>query len=190
MKFFKDELKKIRAFVFDVDGVLSHQSQNLTPDGELIRTSCTKDGYAIMYAIRKGYIIAVISGGGAPGVRERLEKLGVRPEDIYLKVANKTEALAEIEQRYSLDKEAIMYMDECGLRPDEVMYMGDDIPDYKVMTQVGLPVCPLDACEEIKSVARYISDITGGDGCVRDVISQVLKAKGDWMDTNCYVKSM
>ena len=140
MKFFKDELKKIRAFVFDVDGVLSHQSQNLTPDGELIRTSCTKDGYAIMYAIRKGYIIAVISGGGAPGVRERLEKLGVRPEDIYLKV--------------------------------------------------GLPVCPLDACEEIKSVARYISDITGGDGCVRDVISQVLKAKGDWMDTNCYVKSM
>ena len=177
MKFFKDELKKIRAFVFDVDGVLSHQSQNLTPDGELIRTSCTKDGYAIMYAIRKGYIIAVISGGGAPGVRERLEKLGVRPEDIYLKVANKTEALAEIEQRYSLDKEANMYM-------------GDDIPDYKVMTQVGLPVCPLDACEEIKSVARYISDITGGDGCVRDVISQVLKAKGDWMDTNCYVKSM
>ena len=177
MKFFKDELKKIRAFVFDVDGVLSHQSQNLTPDGELIRTSCTKDGYAIMYAIRKGYIIAVISGGGAPGVRERLEKLGVRPEDIYLKVANKTEALAEIEQRYSLDKEAIMYM-------------GDDIPDYKVMTQVGLPVCPLDACEEIKSVARYISDITGGDGCVRDFISQVLKAKGDWMDTNCYVKSM
>ena len=177
MKFFKDELKKIRAFVFDVDGVLSHQSQNLTPDGELIRTSCTKDGYAIMYAIRKGYIIAVISGGGAPGVRERLEKLGVRPEAIYLKVANKPEALAEIEQRYSLDKEAIMYM-------------GDDIPDYKVMTQVGLPVCPLDACEEIKSVARYISDITGGDGCVRDVISQVLKAKGDWMDTNCYVKSM
>ena len=177
MKFFKDELKKIRAFVFDVDGVLSHQSQNLTPDGELIRTSCTKDGYAIMYAIRKGYIIAVISGGGAPGVRERLEKLGVRPEYIYLKVANKTAALAEIEQRYSLDKEAIMYM-------------GDDIPDYKVMTQVGLPVCPLDACEEIKSVARYISDITGGDGCVRDVISQVLKAKGDWMDTNCYVKSM
>ena len=177
MKFFKDELKKIRAFVFDVDGVLSHQSQNLTPDGELIRTSCTKDGYAIMYAIRKGYIIAVSSGGGAPGVRERLEKVGVRPEDIYLKVANKTEDLAEIAQRYSLDKEAIMSM-------------GDDIPDYKVMTQVGLPVCPLDACEEIKSVARYISDITGGDGCVRDVISQVLKAKGDWMDTNCYVKSM
>jgi len=83
MKFFKDELKKIRAFVFDVDGVLSHQSQNLTPDGELIRTSCTKDGYAIMYAIRKGYIIAVISGGGAPGVRERLEKLGFKVDRTF-----------------------------------------------------------------------------------------------------------
>ncbi len=177
MNFFKEELKKIRAFIFDVDGVLSHQSQNLTSEGELIRTSCTKDGYAIMYSIRKGYIMAVISGGGAPGVRERLEKLGVKSEDIYLKIANKMEALEEIRQRYSLKKE-------------EIMYMGDDIPDYRVMTQVGLPVCPLDACEEIKSIARYISDIPGGEGCVRDVIAQVLKARGDWMDTSCFVKSM
>lgn len=177
MGFFKDELKKIRAFVFDVDGVLSHQSQNLSPEGELIRTSCTKDGYAIMYAIRKGYVIAVISGGGAPGVQERLVKLGMKPEDIYLKIPNKLEALGEIVQRYAL-------------KPEEIMYMGDDIPDYNVMTQVGLPVCPLDACEEIKSVARYISDIRGGDGCVRDVIAQVLKARGDWMDTGCYVRSM
>ena len=173
MKFFKDELKKIRAFVFDVDGVLSHQSQNLTPDGELIRTSCTKDGYAIMYAIRKGYIIAVISGGGAPGVRERLEKLGVRPEDIYLKVANKTEALAEIEQRYSLDKEAIMYM-------------GDDIPDYEVMQLVGLPCCPADAVPEIKSVATYISPHKGGYGCGRDVIEQVMKAQRKWFGEEAF----
>lgn len=177
MVFFKDDLKKVRAFIFDVDGVLSHQSQNLAADGELIRTSCTKDGYAIMYSIRKGYIVAVISGGGAPGIRERLEKLGVNSRDIYLKVANKVEALEEIKQRY-------------GLCQEEIMYMGDDIPDYNVMTQVGVPVCPLDACEEIKSVARYISDIKGGDGCVRDVIGQVLKARGDWMDTSCYVKSM
>ena len=177
MAFFKDELKKIRAFVFDVDGVLSNQEMNLTPDGELIRTSCTKDGYALMYCIRKGYIVAVISGGGAPGVRERLEKLGVKEGDIYLKVANKTLALKEIMERYSLKSE-------------EVMYMGDDIPDYVVMTMVGLPVCPSDACEEIKSVARYISDIEGGRGCVRDVIAQVLKARNDWMDTDCYVRSM
>lgn len=177
MGFFKDELKLIKAFVFDVDGVLSRQSQNLTSDGELIRTSCTKDGYAIMYSIRKGYIVAVISGGGAPGVRERLEKLGVKAEDIFLKVANKVEALHEIMQRYELQAE-------------EVMYMGDDIPDYRVMTMVGVPVCPLDACEEIKSIARYISDVKGGEGCVRDVMAQVLKARGDWMDTSCYVRSI
>ncbi len=177
MAFFKDELKKIRAFIFDVDGVLSHQVMNLTPDGELIRTSCTKDGYALMYSIRKGYIVAVISGGGAPGIGERLEKLGIKQEDIYLKVANKVIALQEIMERY-------------GLQAEEIMYMGDDIPDYTVMTMVGLPVCPLDACEEIKSVARYISDVKGGEGCVRDVIAQVLKARGDWMDTTCYVRSM
>lgn len=177
MAFFKDELKKIRAFVFDVDGVLSHQDMNLAPDGELIRTSCTKDGYAIMYSIRKGYIVAVISGGGAPGIGERLEKLGLKKEDIYLKTANKTVALQEIMERYNL-------------QASEVMYMGDDIPDYMVMTMVGLPVCPVDACEEIKSVSRYISDIEGGKGCVRDVMSQVLKARGDWMDTSCYVRSM
>ncbi len=177
MGFFKDELKKVRAFVFDIDGVLSRQTQNITADGELIRTSCTKDGYALMYAIRKGYVIAIISGGGAPGVRERLEKLGIMPENIYLKVANKVEALEEVMHNYRL-------------APEEVMYMGDDIPDYVVMNRVGLPVCPSDACEEIKSVAQYISDIKGGEGCVRDVISQVLKAKGDWMDTGCYVRSM
>lgn len=177
MGFFKDDLKKVRAFIFDVDGVLSHQAQNLAPDGELIRTSCTKDGYALMYCIRKGYVVAVISGGGAPGVRERLEKLGVKEEDIYLKASNKLEALEEIVNRYHLQK-------------DEILYMGDDIPDYNVMLQVGIPVCPLDACEEIKSISRYISDMTGGNGCVRDVIAQVLKARGDWMDTHCYVKSM
>lgn len=177
MGFFKDDLKKVRAFIFDVDGVLSLQTQNLTPEGELIRTSCTKDGYALMYCIRKGYVVAIISGGGAPGVRERLEKLGVKSEDIYLKVANKLEALDEIVGRYGLQKE-------------EMVYMGDDIPDYNVMTRVGIPVCPLDACEEIKSISRYVSDLTGGNGCVRDIIAQVLKVRGDWMDTSCYVKSM
>ncbi len=177
MAFFKEKLKSIRAFIFDIDGVLSHQAMEITRYGELMRTSCTKDGYAIMYSIRKGYVIAVISGGGAPGVRERLEKLGVKTEDIYLKIADKTKALEEIAQRYSLKNE-------------EILYMGDDIPDYNVMQIVGIPVCPLDACEEIKSIAQYISDIKGGDGCVRDVISQVLKAKGDWMDTTCHVRSM
>ncbi len=175
MAFFKEELKKIRAFVFDVDGVLSHHDMSLSPEGELIRTSCAKDGYALMYSGKKGYRIAVISGGGAPGLRERLEKLGIR--DIYLKVANKVEVLEEWMHKYDLKKE-------------EILYMGDDIPDYEAMLRVGLPVCPADACEEIKSISRYISDVSGGMGCVRDVISQVLKVRGDWMDTSCYVRSM
>lgn len=175
MAFFKEELKKIRAFVLDVDGVLSRQEVALSEEGELIRTSCAKDGYAIMYSGRKGYIIAIISGGGSPGLQARFEKLGIK--DIYLKVANKVEALQEIMEKYALEKE-------------EIMYMGDDIPDYNVMEMVGLPVCPADACEEIKAISRYISDLDGGTGCVRDVISQVLKARGDWMDTKCYVKSM
>ncbi len=175
MMFFKEELKKIKAFIFDVDGVLSHQDMNLSPEGELIRTSCTKDGYAIMYSIKKGYIIAVISGGGAPGVQERFTRLGIK--EIYLRIENKVDALKDIMQKYNL-------------QPEEIMYMGDDIPDYNVMKMVGLPVCPIDACEEIKIISKYISDIEGGKGCVRDVISQVLKAKGDWMDTTCYVKSI
>lgn len=175
MGFFKDDLKKVRAFVFDVDGVLSRQEVSLSADGELIRTSCAKDGYAIMYSGKKGYVVAIISGGGSPGLEERFRKLGIK--DIYLKIADKVEALEDLMQKYDL-------------QPEEILYMGDDIPDYNVMTRIGVPVCPADACEEIKSVSRYISDIPGGMGCARDVIAQVLKARGDWMDTKCYVKSM
>ena len=175
MAFFKEELKKIRAFVFDVDVVLSRQEVSLSPEGELIRTSCAKDGYALMYSGKKGYILAIISGGGSPGLEERFKKLGIK--DIYLRIENKVKALEELISKY-------------GLKPEEIMYMGDDIPDYNVMTRVGLPVCPADACEEIKAISKYISDLNGGMGCVRDVIAQVLKARGDWMDTSCYVKSM
>ncbi|MDR1414749.1 MAG: HAD hydrolase family protein [Odoribacteraceae bacterium] len=171
---FKDDLKRIKTFIFDIDGVFSRQEMNITPKGELIRTSCARDGYAVMYCIQKGYLVCIISGGSAPGVRERFERLGV--EDIYLEVENKVEALNELVIKRNLDLE-------------NAMYMGDDIPDYNVMKMVGIPVCPADACEEIKSISRYISDAAGGAGCVRDVISQVLKAKGEWMDTRCYVKA-
>ena len=169
------DLSRIKAFAFDVDGVLSPDTIPLHPSGEPMRIVNIKDGYALQFAAKMGYPIAIITGGRAEAVRKRFEGLGLN--HVYMGAAVKIEIFKK-------------WLDECGLCPDEVMYMGDDIPDYKVMTQVGLPVCPLDACEEIKSVARYISDITGGDGCVRDVISQVLKAKGDWKDTNCYVKSM
>ena len=112
MKLFKEELKKVEAFAFDVDGVFSRHEMNITPEGDLIRTSCTKDGYAMMYCTKKGYPVCIISGGQAPGVRERFEKLGVK--DVYLGVANKVEALNEFLQKYNLN-------------PENVMYMGDDI---------------------------------------------------------------
>ena len=139
MKLFKEELKKVEAFAFDVDGVFSRHEMNITPEGDLVRTSCTKDGYAMMYCVKKGYPVCIISGGYAPGVKERFNKLGVT--EVYLGVANKVEALNEFLEKYNLN-------------PENVMYMGDDIPDYNVMTIVGMPVCPADACEEIKSVAR------------------------------------
>jgi 3-deoxy-D-manno-octulosonate 8-phosphate phosphatase (KDO 8-P phosphatase) len=171
---FKDDLKQISVFIFDVDGVLSRQEMNVTPGGELVRTACARDGYAVMYCLKKGYTVCVISGGSAPGMRERFERLGV--EDIYLDVENKVEALND-------------FITRRDVKLENVMYMGDDIPDYNVMRMVGLPVCPADACEEIKAISRYVSDAAGGAGCARDVISQVLKARGEWMDTRCYVKA-
>ena len=162
---------------FDVDGVLSTNNVYLSDDGDgqPQRTANIKDGYAMQLAVKCGLKLAIITGGRSAAVKKRYENLGV--QNVFAGISVKIACFQH-------------WLETENLKPEEVLYMGDDIPDYKVMTQVGLPVCPLDACEEIKSVARYISDITGGDGCVRDVISQVLKAKGDWMDTNCYVKSM
>jgi len=175
MAFFKEELNNVKAFIFDIDGVLSKHAMEISEDGELKRTSCAKDGYALMYSCKKGYPVGIISGGGGPGIRERLEKLGVK--DIYLRVSNKLEALAEFLKKHNLEAK-------------DVMYMGDDIPDYELMKVIGLPVCPKDAVHEIKNISAYISDTKGGDGCVRDVIEQVLKAQGKWMDTKCHVRSM
>jgi 3-deoxy-D-manno-octulosonate 8-phosphate phosphatase (KDO 8-P phosphatase) len=157
-----------------MDGVFSRHEMNITPRGELIRTACARDGYAVMYCLRKGYKVCVISGGSAPGTRERFERLGV--EDVYLDVEDKVVALND-------------YIARRDVKLAEIMYMGDDIPDYNAMKMVALPVCPSDACEEIKEISRYISDAPGGSGCARDVIAQVLKARGDWMDTSCHVKA-
>lgn len=175
MEFFRDELKKVRAFVFDVDGVLSSHMCALGNDGDMIRTSCAKDGYALMYSVRKGYVVAIISGGGTEGLQRRFEKLGIK--EIHLKIADKVKVLEK-------------FMGDYNLEPEEIVFMGDDIPDYEAMRRVGFPVAPLDACEEVKSIARYISDRKGGEGCVRDIVEQVLKARGDWMDTGCRVRSM
>lgn len=160
------DLKKIRAVVFDVDGVLSAETITLSADGEPLRTVNIKDGYAIQLACKRGLRVAIITGGNTAAVRKRYEGLGV--EDVVMGAGVKMVAYEELLRKYALSD-------------DEVMYVGDDIPDYEVMCRVGCACCPKDACREVKSVSLYVSDRTGGNGVGRDVLEQVLKAQGKWM---------
>lgn len=160
------ELAKIRALIFDVDGVLSRQTIDLHPSGEPMRTVNIHDGYAIQHAMKCGLIIGIITGGNTEAVRRRYEGLGVK--DVVLSASVKVEKYDELLQKYNLNE-------------DEVLYMGDDIPDYEIMSRCGLPCCPADAAPEIKAISKYISPLNSGEGCGRDVISQVLKVKGRWM---------
>jgi 3-deoxy-D-manno-octulosonate 8-phosphate phosphatase (KDO 8-P phosphatase) len=160
------DLTTIKAIIFDVDGVLSSNVIPLHVSGEPMRTANLKDGYAIVQAVKKGLIIAIISGGRAEAVRKRFEELGVLY--IYLGASNKRKDFED-------------FLEKTGLKPYEIAYMGDDIPDYEVMQMVGLPACPADAAFEIRSIAKYISHKNGGEGCGRDLIEQILKAQGLWM---------
>jgi 3-deoxy-D-manno-octulosonate 8-phosphate phosphatase (KDO 8-P phosphatase) len=169
---FKEKLAHVKAFAFDVDGVFSNASIYLHPTGELMRSMNIKDGFAINYIIRKGYPVAIITGGDTESVRVRFEKLGVK--DIYMRSRNK---IVDFED----------FLARRGLKAAEVLYMGDDLPDYEVMKQVGVPVCPADAADEIKGVAMYISDRDGGSGCVRDVIEQVLRVQGKWLEPDAFI---
>lgn len=164
-KSYKEYLEHITTFVFDVDGVLTDGTISLTTSGEMLRTMHTKDGFALKTALLSGYKVCVISGGSNEGVRERLRGLGIT--DIYLGAHNKIEQLNH-------------YFDLHGIKAENVLYMGDDIPDYPVMKLVGLPTCPQDAVPEIKAISKYVSHKNGGKGCVRDVIEQVLKVQGKW----------
>ena len=155
----------IRTFVFDVDGVLTDGSLILHPSGEMLRTMNIKDGYAMQWAVKRGYGVWVITGARSEAVRSRLQKLGVH--EVHIGIESKTEMLQDIVAR-------------TGSALNECLYMGDDIPDYEPMQLCGLPCCPADAVEEIKSVSKYISPVVGGCGCVRDVIEKVLKLRGDW----------
>ena len=159
------DLKKIRAIIFDVDGVLSAETITLHPDGEPMRTVNIKDGYAIQLAMKLGLRIVILTGGKTESVRQRYRGLGV--EDVYMGCSVKLKTYDEFLAKYNLTD-------------DEVMYMGDDVPDYEIMQRVGCPVCPADACPDIKAVSLYISDKQGGYGCGRDVIEQVLRAQGKW----------
>ena len=169
-----NQLSQIKAFIFDVDGVLTDGLVHVTETGEQLRRFSIKDGYALQLAVKRGYPIAIISVGRSQSVVSRLKGLGI--QDIYIGVDTKNDAFEEF----------LLIHD---LQAEEVMYMGDDIPDYPVMQQVGLPVCPADAAEEIKAISKYISPIKGGAGCVRDVIEKVLKVQDAWMDEHPSAKA-
>ncbi len=165
MSNFKEDLMKVKAFAFDVDGVLSAQIIPMHPSGEPMRTANIKDGFALQLAVKLGYPIAIITGGNTEAVKNRYENLGI--QDIYMSASKKMVQLND-------------WMSKRNLRPENIMYMGDDLPDYPVMKEVGVPVCPADAVEEIKSLCKYISHKNGGEGCARDVLEQVLRAHKQW----------
>ena len=164
---YKQLLPKINTFIFDVDGVLTNGMLTIMPDGELVRHMNVKDGYAMKTALNKGYRICIISGGTNKAVKSRLAALGI--QDIYLGAHDKIKQYNELVDKYDL-------------KPENVIYMGDDIPDYPVMEKVSLPCCPNDAVPEIQNISKYISNKKGGEGCVRDVIEQVLRVQNNWED--------
>jgi 3-deoxy-D-manno-octulosonate 8-phosphate phosphatase (KDO 8-P phosphatase) len=168
---FKEGLAGIKAFIFDIDGVLSLQTISLNVFGVPNRTVNLRDGYALQLAVKKQYHIGIISGSNSKAYLKRLNALGVT--DIYLGSRTKTDNYNSFKYKYSL-------------KDSEILFMGDDIPDFEVMKLAGVPVCPSDADSEIKQVASYISDKKGGEGCVRDVIEQVLKVQGKWMNDDAY----
>lgn len=165
------DLTKIKAFVFDIDGVLSSQTISLSSSGEPLRTANIHDGYAINLAIKSGYGVAIITGGSSEAVRVRYAALGVK--HIYMKSSVKMKDFTHL-------------LDNTDFKPEEMVYVGDDIPDYEVMQQVALPVAPADAAPEIKDIATYISPRKGGFGVARDIIEQVLRAQGKWMDKEAF----
>lgn len=160
------DLRLIRAIIFDVDGVLSAETITLSAEGEPLRTVNIKDGYAIQLAMKMGLRVVILTGGKTEAVRLRYERLGV--EDIYMGCAVKVKTYDEFLEKYQLDDA-------------EVMYMGDDVPDIEIMRRVGCPVCPQDACSDVKDICLYVSPCRGGYGCGRDVIEQTLRAQDKWL---------
>lgn len=160
------DLQKIKAVIFDVDGVLSAETIGMDSDGMPVRTINIKDGYAIQLARKMGLRVAIITGGSSEAIYKRYAYLGM--DDIYMKCAVKIKTYEEFADKY-------------GLADEEVIFMGDDIPDLEVMRRVGCPCCPSDACAEVKEVSVYVSQKRGGFGCARDVLEQVLQAQGKWL---------
>ncbi|WP_318639869.1 KdsC family phosphatase [Flavobacterium ardleyense] len=165
-KNYKIVMNGISTFIFDVDGVLTDSAVHITSTGEMLRIMNIRDGYAMKAAIESGYNVCIISGGSNEGVRVRLHNLGIK--DIHLGASDKVKIFKE-------------YINLNNIDPSQVLYMGDDIPDYHVMQLVGLPTCPQDSVSEIKNLSKYVSHKNGGKGAVRDVIEQVMKTQGKWL---------
>nr|WP_317631808.1 HAD-IIIA family hydrolase [uncultured Flavobacterium sp.] len=166
-KSYKEIMNDITTLIFDVDGVLTDGKVHVTTSGEMLRIMSIKDGYALKTAVDAGYKVVVISGGSNEGVKTRLKNLGL--SDIYLGTPNKVDTFNK-------------FIEENNIKAENCLFMGDDIPDYHVMQLVGLPVCPQDAAPEIKNISKYISHVQGGNGCARDVIEQIMKVQGKWMN--------
>ena len=167
---------KIKAFAFDIDGVVTDGGILCIPGGDLLRVYDAKDSFAVRMAAMNGYPVAVITGGSSLSIRERMVTTGLKPEDVFLHSRNKMDEFRIFCERYSL-------------QPEDVMYFGDDVPDIEVLQVCGCGVCPSDAVEEVKAAADYISPFPGGKGCLRDTIEKVMKAQGRWVfDTDVYRK--
>jgi 3-deoxy-D-manno-octulosonate 8-phosphate phosphatase (KDO 8-P phosphatase) len=162
---FKEEIAKVTTFVFDVDGVFTDGGIMPLPDGDFVRKYYAKDGYAVAYAVKAGYNVFIITGGRGAMLERRFKLLGVTA--LYTDCEDKVPVFERI-------------LEEYGLRREEVLFMGDDIPDLESMKAAGVAVCPADAATEILEAADYVSQYTGGMGCVRDIVEQVLRARGDW----------
>ncbi len=157
--------RPIRTFVFDVDGVMTDARVHVTESGELLRTMSIRDGYAVQLAVSVGYRVCIITGGVSEGVRQRFLKLGVT--DYYSGIREKGDTLSAYLQRHQL-------------AASQTLYMGDDVLDLSAMALVGLPCAPADAVPQVLAKAKYVSPLTGGGGCVRDVVERVLTLNGHW----------
>lgn len=174
MSNYKADLQKVKAFAFDIDGVFTDGSVLMYANGDLLRTYNAKDGYAVRYAVEKGFPVAIITGGISETIKMRFSQFNVT--DIYLGSHYKLPDFEDFCYKYSLS-------------PSEVLFMGDDIPDIPIMEACGLPTCPSDAVAEVKKVSTFISPYKGGHGCVRDIIEQVLKVHGKWHSNDEYIAS-
>ena len=163
---YKEKLKEIRVFIFDCDGVFTDGTLLMYPDGYLLRRFNAKDGYAVQIALKKGWRIAIITGGKDKAIKTRFSNLGIT--DVFLNAQDKLIAFNQ-------------YVEKHNLNHKEILYMGDDLPDIPLLEKAGLPCCPNDAVMEVKNCSKYISNIKGGEGCVRDIIEQTLKIQNQWI---------